>query len=670
VIGLVRIGAVLARMFARIEPRHWLGLGASVALHLGVLLGWKPEPPPEPKPISFEITLEPPSVKPLPQARTVSKKTPSSKLAKQRKAKVVAKKEPAKADIARREPHVLEADWRSETQADAPALALPDARVLGLTAGLQAATQAVAHASGKPPLTRAAETAANATSAAASESSAGLSEPGSGQVGADSAPRGEPGLALAAATSLATRQGVNPGTSGAGAQASTAAASLAAAPGSARGGESAGGLHASAAPQAVLNAPPGSGVQVAVAAATALAAQAGGEAQGVRLAASGVLAGVAAASSAGAGSIAVGPQVAALAQGTQQQATSNQSAGGVLAGSQVTAASGPSNAGVRSGSAQAGLVEAGASRAGRGQEAKGRLGVAAVAPTALMGAARVASPSGRAGQSGETVALAPGEPGSSPRFAVTLQPVLANSPAPNPYLPARPGQAGAAASGEPSAGASRATGDAGARMGGADGASQPFAGSAAGAGSGSASGRAPSVARGPAGVIAAPGQAASSAVLNAAREAGRAPVVLQATQVIPVKVVRPDTEIQRLDVLAPSNYCPLPLPGHSQPDNRAPQPERRIAEQPAYALDNPRIDYPFLANIRGVEGRVTVRVEVLADGRPGKMWLKQSSGSGILDQDAQAQLRHWRFVPARVNGQPVSAWIDVPVLYRLSEARH
>jgi protein TonB len=146
-------------------------------------------------------------------------------------------------------------------------------------------------------------------------------------------------------------------------------------------------------------------------------------------------------------------------------------------------------------------------------------------------------------------------------------------------------------------------------------------------------------------------------------------MVLQAIQPVAVQVVRPDSEIQRLDVLAPSNYCPLPLPGHEQPDNRAPLPERRIAEQPAYAADNPSIHYPVLANIRGVEGRVTVRVEVLSNGRPGKMWLKQSSGSGILDQDALAQLKTWRYQPARRNGQPVSAWIDVPVLYRLSQAR-
>ena len=41
----------------------------------------------------------------------------------------------------------------------------------------------------------------------------------------------------------------------------------------------------------------------------------------------------------------------------------------------------------------------------------------------------------------------------------------------------------------------------------------------------------------------------------------------------------------------------------------------------------------------------------------------------MLDRDAQSQLAFWRFNPARKNGQPVSAWIDVPVVYRLQDAK-
>jgi protein TonB len=76
-----------------------------------------------------------------------------------------------------------------------------------------------------------------------------------------------------------------------------------------------------------------------------------------------------------------------------------------------------------------------------------------------------------------------------------------------------------------------------------------------------------------------------------------------------------------------------------------------------------------MANVYGVEGKLIMRVQVLADGTPGQMLLKQSSGNGILDRDAREQLARWRFNPARKNGQAVTAWVDVPVTYRLPEDR-
>jgi TonB family protein len=664
VIGLLR---PVAASLKAVESRHWLGLGASVALHLGVLLGWKPEAPPEPQPISFEIALEPSSVKPLPEAKKkpAAKKLHATKLAKQHKAK---EKKVARKAIAKREPQLIEATWRGETKSspDAPALVLPDARALGLAAdalantlantpaNTQAAMLASANASGKPQLARTErESREAAASVAGNESGAGLSEPGVPHAAADSAARSESGLALANSTSLSASQGLNPGTGGAGAQANTSAVSLAGAAGSGRSGDSQGGLHASASPQAALSAPTGAGMQAAAVTATAATAP-------------------------GVGSTTTAPQTAALAQGGSSPTAANQprSGGAGLTGSQASVASVSINAGAGYGAVHTGGVggvggvgvEAGASRRGRGQETNGKLGVAAVASSALMGPARTAATPGRTGQSVAAVALAPGEPGGSPGLAVTLGPVLVSLPV-NPYLTTRPGQSGVAMRGEPSAGIERTSLAAVADVGSKGAGAMPFAATASGGGGMPSSGRTASPTGSRGAMMTRPGQAGSTAVLNAAGESGRAPVILQATHAVPVKVVRPDTEIQRLDVLAPSNYCPLPLPGHTQPDNRAPMPDRNIAEQPAYALDNPRIDYPFLANVRGVEGRVTVRVEVLANGRPGKMWLKQSSGSGILDQNAQEQLKQWRFVPARKSGQPVAAWIDVPVQYRLSEAR-
>jgi len=139
------------------------------------------------------------------------------------------------------------------------------------------------------------------------------------------------------------------------------------------------------------------------------------------------------------------------------------------------------------------------------------------------------------------------------------------------------------------------------------------------------------------------------------------------TRLAEQKIVRPDSRVETLDVLAPSNYCPLPF--HPQPDNRPPQAASDQVELPSYAVTNPSFVYPVMANVQGVEGKLVMRVQVLADGRPGEMLLKQSSGNGILDQDAREQLARWRFNPARKNGQAVTAWVDVPVTYRLPEGR-
>jgi TonB family protein len=163
----------------------------------------------------------------------------------------------------------------------------------------------------------------------------------------------------------------------------------------------------------------------------------------------------------------------------------------------------------------------------------------------------------------------------------------------------------------------------------------------------------------------APAQADGGAGGGSASEPGR----LQAVKVAETRVIRQDTQAKPLDVLAPSTFCPLPLPGHTFPNNRPPKPDGTDHSVPTYAQDNPSFIFPLQALLANVQGNPIVRVEVLPDGKPGRMWLKQSSGNGMLDRDAQSQLTFWRFNPARKNGQPVAAWIDVPVVYRLQDAK-
>lgn len=236
-------------------------------------------------------------------------------------------------------------------------------------------------------------------------------------------------------------------------------------------------------------------------------------------------------------------------------------------------------------------------------------------------------------------ALSPGEPGSAPRLAVAMPAVPA-------ILEMRPG---------------------GARSG--------FRTPAGGSGGGDSPGTAATALARTAGAEITPlsGRAADAPAFSTApRQTGLAgggghPAVggtLQGMKVAAVQQIRPDSQAQPLDVLAPSTYCPLP--GHVQPDNRPRDTAQEATEKPTYASDNPSFAFPIRAWAYGHEGRVIVRVQVLADGSPGQMWIKQSSGSGILDVDAREQLAKYRFKPARKNGQPVTAWIDVPVDYRLN----
>jgi protein TonB len=76
-------------------------------------------------------------------------------------------------------------------------------------------------------------------------------------------------------------------------------------------------------------------------------------------------------------------------------------------------------------------------------------------------------------------------------------------------------------------------------------------------------------------------------------------------------------------------------------------------------------EYPFAAKRRGLEGRVILRVEVDNDGTARRVIVTKSSGYKILDNAAQKAARHWKFLPALVDGKAVSGAVDVPFSFRL-----
>lgn len=83
------------------------------------------------------------------------------------------------------------------------------------------------------------------------------------------------------------------------------------------------------------------------------------------------------------------------------------------------------------------------------------------------------------------------------------------------------------------------------------------------------------------------------------------------------------------------------------------------------SLKNPPTQYPPLAIERQWEGRVILRVQVLAHGVAGQINIEHSSGHALLDDAAAQQVKNWHFLPARRGDQPVDSWVKVPIEFKL-----
>ena len=88
-------------------------------------------------------------------------------------------------------------------------------------------------------------------------------------------------------------------------------------------------------------------------------------------------------------------------------------------------------------------------------------------------------------------------------------------------------------------------------------------------------------------------------------------------------------------------------------------------QSPAAYLNNPAPGYPDAARRQRQEGTVSLRVLVSASGQASQVLIAGSSGVSSLDEAAQRAVRRWRFKPAHQNGRPISAWVRVPVRFKL-----
>ncbi|NBS16976.1 MAG: energy transducer TonB [Gammaproteobacteria bacterium] len=84
-------------------------------------------------------------------------------------------------------------------------------------------------------------------------------------------------------------------------------------------------------------------------------------------------------------------------------------------------------------------------------------------------------------------------------------------------------------------------------------------------------------------------------------------------------------------------------------------------------LHNPKPLYPAMAKRRQWEGKVILKVKVLASGAASEVSIQTPSGHEILDEAALEAVRQWHFVPAKRGGQPVDSLVNVPINFNLLE---
>ncbi len=120
---------------------------------------------------------------------------------------------------------------------------------------------------------------------------------------------------------------------------------------------------------------------------------------------------------------------------------------------------------------------------------------------------------------------------------------------------------------------------------------------------------------------------------------------------------------------APKSLEQPPAPPQPTAPPAPPAPPNRAPVTPASAgatyLKNPAPEYPALAQRRGWEGTVLLRVQVLASGTPGEIQIQQSSGHEQLDQAALAAVQRWRFVPAKQGDVAQVGWVSVPIDFKI-----
>ena len=81
----------------------------------------------------------------------------------------------------------------------------------------------------------------------------------------------------------------------------------------------------------------------------------------------------------------------------------------------------------------------------------------------------------------------------------------------------------------------------------------------------------------------------------------------------------------------------------------------------------PQPPYPEASRSRGEHGDVLLKVEVLKNGRVGRVEVEKTSGYARLDETALRAVRNWRFKPALKGREIVACWVNIPIKFSFND---
>lgn len=93
--------------------------------------------------------------------------------------------------------------------------------------------------------------------------------------------------------------------------------------------------------------------------------------------------------------------------------------------------------------------------------------------------------------------------------------------------------------------------------------------------------------------------------------------------------------------------------------------DRSDLDRPAKVLSRPPLEYPHEARSRGIQGHVTLKIQVGPNGLVETVRIAESEPPGFFDEAALRAVRSWKFEPAVIQGKVAMSWTTQRIRFEM-----